>query len=52
MIEIPIIGIKVSKVKSGASEWALDVIKYLNARELPNKKWEAKKVKNRVAPFT
>lgn len=29
-----------------------DIIKYLDTNELPINKWEAKKVKNRVARFT
>lgn len=43
-IEIPTIGIEIAKVKPGASEWALDIIKYRDTHELLDSKWEARKI--------
>ncbi|KAF5477139.1 hypothetical protein F2P56_003811 [Juglans regia] len=52
MLETPAIGIEVSKVKSRPPEWRLDVIKYLDTGELPDEKWEVRKVKNKATYFT
>lgn len=51
ILEIPTTRIDVLEVRPGAPEWALDVIIYLSARELLDKKWETRKVKNKEACF-
>lgn len=51
MIDVPVVGIEVLKIRAGALEWALDVIKYLDANKLPDEKWEVRKVKNWAAGF-
>lgn len=37
---------------SRALEWALEVRKYLDAKDLPDEKWEVRNVKNQIAHFT
>lgn len=49
IIEIPTIGIEVMVVKPGASEWALDIIKHIDANEVLDDRWESRKIRNRVA---
>ncbi|XP_035544664.1 uncharacterized protein LOC118348036 [Juglans regia] len=40
-----------SEISSRASEWAIDIIKYLNANELPEDMWKVKKIKNKPTRF-
>lgn len=35
IVEIPVVGIEVMEVKSGALKWALDIIKYIDVDEVP-----------------
>lgn len=51
-IEILTMGIKMVEVKSRASEWALDMIKYIDTSKVPDGRWKAKKIRNRVVHYT
>lgn len=48
IVDAPAVGAEISEVRPGALEWAAEIIIYLDAKE----KWEARKVKRRVAHFT
>ena len=48
-VEVPVVGIKFIEVKFGAPEWALDIIKYIDANKLPDN--EARKIRNRVVRY-
>lgn len=47
-VEMLAIGITVSEVGPRPPKWVIDILKYLDANELPEDKLEAKKIKNRV----
>lgn len=47
-VEVPSIGIKVMEVKPRALEWALDIIKYIDANDLPDNRSKDRKIRNRV----
>lgn len=51
-MEVLAVRIEVAEVKQGEPEWAEDMVKHLNTRELPAKKKEVRKIKRRVAQFT
>lgn len=51
IFDVPVVRVKVSEIRLGAPEWVPEVIKYLDTGDLPNEKWEARKVKSRVACF-
>ncbi|XP_042962483.1 uncharacterized protein LOC122296752 [Carya illinoinensis] len=51
-VEIPTMGIEVVEVKPGAPGWALDIIKYIDANEVHDDTWEARKIKNTAARYT
>lgn len=51
-VEIPAVGIEVVEVKLRALEWTLDIIRYIDVNEVPNDKWEDKKIRSRAARYT
>lgn len=42
-VEIPIVRIEIVEAKLRALEWAMDIIRYIDANEVPNDRWEARK---------
>lgn len=51
-VEVLAMGIEVVEVELGAPVWALDIIRYLVANEVPDDKWKAWKVRNKVVSCT
>lgn len=39
-MDAPTVGAKISEVRPGAPEWATEIIRYLDANNLPVEKWE------------
>ncbi|XP_041011349.1 uncharacterized protein LOC121255135 [Juglans microcarpa x Juglans regia] len=37
---------------TGAPEWALDIVKYIDANEVPNDRCEARKIRNKASSYT
>lgn len=52
IVEVPAIGVEVMEVKPKTPEWALDIIKYVDANELLDNRWEARKIRNRISRYT
>lgn len=48
IIEVPATRIEVMEIKLGAPKWAMKIIRYLNANEVPNDRRGARKVKNQA----
>ncbi|KAF5476454.1 hypothetical protein F2P56_008167 [Juglans regia] len=51
IVGMSVIGDEISEVRPMAPKWATDIIKYLDTNELPDDKWQARKIKNKVDRF-
>lgn len=45
-------GIEATEIGPGVPEWASNILKYLDANEVPGDRWVAKKIRNQVARYT